>query len=245
MTRYGMIPPDLLFKMAGVKIEQFWVAEDLYIDDEIYMHADERFTSLEQAEYISAMFEAGRAHAGPDSDSSNDVAIWCDIVEPVSTMLAIKRPFVFMGNDGWVSHNSHTGEIEVQPRAISCFSRLLGHWSRDLGAISMKQALFKATIAPAMWLGLEKKGRMQEGCDADITIFNPDTVIDMAKPEAGKLHLPPVGIEYVIVNGQIVLDHGAFTGNTPGKVIRRTWQIPGNSRNLMSLYNKRFPILSH
>ena len=109
----------------------------------------------------------------------------------------------------------------------------------------MKQALFKATIAPAMWLGLEKKGRMQEGCDADITIFNPDTVIDMAKPEAGKLHLPPVGIEYVIVNGQIVLDHGAFTGNTPGKVIRRTWQIPGNSRKLMSLYNKRFPILSN
>ena len=242
MTRYGMIPVGTLFKMAGVKPEQFWLAEDLYVDDLLYKAAYEHLTDVSEAEYLAAMFKAGRAHAGPDSDSTS-VAIWCDIVDPVSTILAIKRPFVFMGNDGAVSHNSHTGEVNVQPRVYACFSRLLGHWSRDLGAISMKQALFKTTIAPALWLGLDKKGRLQEGCDADITIFNPDTIIDRAKPEAGKLDLPPLGIEYVIVNGQIVVEHGALTGNTPGKVIRRTWQIPGNTKQVMALYYKRFPIL--
>jgi hypothetical protein len=242
LTRYGMIPVGTLFKMAGVTPEQFWMAEDVFVDDELYMAAYERMTSVSQAEYLAAMFKAGRAHAGPDSDSGS-VAIWCNIVDPVSTMLAIKRPFVFMGNDGGVGRNSHTGAVDVQPRSYACFSRLLGHWSRDLGAISLKQALFKATIAPALWLGLDKKGRLQEGCDADITIFNPDTIIDRAKAEAGQLDLPPLGIEYVIVNGQIVVEHGTFTGNTPGKVVRRTWQIPGNTRQVIALYHKRFPLL--
>lgn len=242
LTRYGMIPVRTLFTMAGVKPEQFWLAEDVFVDDELYMAAYERFTDISQAEYLAAMFKAGRAHAGPDSDSSS-VALWCNIVAPESTMLAIKRPFVFMGNDGSVSRNSHTGEVEVQPRVYACFSRLLGHWSRDLGAISLKQALFKATIAPALWLGLDKKGRLQEGCDADITIFNPETIIDRAKAEEGHLDLPPLGIEYVIVNGQIVVEHGALTGNTPGKVVRRTWQIPGNTRQVIALYHKRFPLL--
>jgi hypothetical protein len=242
LTRYGMIPVGTLFKMAGVKPEQFWMAEDVFVDDELYMAAYERMTSVSQAEYLAKAFKEGRAHAGPDSDSGS-VAIWCNIVDPVSTMLAIKRPFVFMGNDGGVGRNSHTGEVDVQPRSYACFSRLLGHWSRDLGAISLKQALFKATIAPALWLGLDKKGRLQVGCDADITIFNPDTIIDRAKAEAGQLDLPPVGIEYVIVNGQIVVEHGAFTGNTPGKVVRRTWQIPGKTRQVIALYHKRFPLL--
>jgi hypothetical protein len=242
LTRYGMIPVGTLFTMAGVKPEQFWMAEDVYIDDLLYKAAYERLTDVSQAEYLAAMFKAGRAHAGPDSDSAS-VAVWCNIVDPVSTMLAIKRPFVFMGNDGAVSRNSHTGAVEVQPRSYACFSRLLGHWSRELGAISLKQALFKATIAPALWLGLDKKGRLQVGCDADITIFNPDTIIDRAKPEAGQLDLPPLGIEYVIVNGQIVVEHGALTGNTPGKVVRRTWQIPGNTRLVIALYHQRFPLL--
>jgi N-acyl-D-amino-acid deacylase len=243
LTRYGMIPVRTLFSMAGVKPEQFWMAEDVFVDDQLYMSAYDRLASVEQAEYLATAFKEGRAHAGPDSDSES-VAVWCNIVDPISTMLAIKRPFVFMGNDGFVSFNSHTGEADVQPRSYSCFSRLLGHWSRDLGAISMKKALFKATIAPALWLGLEKKGRLQEGCDADITIFNPDTIIDRAKPEAGQLDLPPVGIEYVIVNGQIVVEHEALTGNTPGKIVRRTWQIPGNTKQVMALYYKRFPLIS-
>ncbi len=242
LTRYGMIPVNLLFTMAGVKPEQFWFAEDVYVDDVLYASAYDRLASVQQAEYLATAFKEGRAHAEPDSDSSS-VAIWCNIVDPSSTMVALKRPFVFMGNDGSVSRNSHTGEVDVQPRAYACFSRLLGHWSREMGAISMKQALFKATIAPALWLGLEKKGRLQEGCDADITIFNPDTVIDRAKPEAGQLDLPPVGIEYVIVNGQIVVENGSLTGNTPGKVVRRTWQIPGNTKQVISLYYKRFPII--
>ncbi len=93
----------------------------------------------------------------------------------------------------------------------------------------MKEALFKATIAPAMWLGLDKKGRLQEGCDADITIFNPDTIIDRAKPEIGQLTLPPEGIYYVIVNGEIVVEGGGLTGKTSGKLIRRTWEIPGGT----------------
>ena len=145
-----------------------------------------------------------------------------------------------MGNDGGVSRNASTNELIIQPRTLACFSRLLGKWSREHGAISLEEAIFKATIAPALWLGLEQKGRLQKGCDADITIFDPDTIIDRAEPEPDKLDLPPEGIHYVIVNGQIVVEEGELTGNTPGRLIRRTWTVPGDTEEVISLYEERF-----
>jgi N-acyl-D-aspartate/D-glutamate deacylase len=155
-------------------------------------------------------------------------------------MLSLKRPFVFMGNDGGVSRNTSTNELIIQPRTLACFSRLFGHWSRHHGAITLEQAVFKATIAPALWLGLDKKGRLQEGCDADITVFDPDTIIDRAKPEPDMLDLPPEGIHYVIVNGQLVVEDGELTGTTPGRLIRRNWTVPGDTQAVISLYEERF-----
>ena len=240
LTRFGQIPVRVLILFAGAKPDQFWMGEDVYIDGILYMQAYEHFKDIGQIETLVQAFKDGKASAGQDSEALS-VNIWCNIVEPENTKLALTRPFVFMGNDGGVSKNKKTGELTVQPRSYACFSRLLGHWSRDEKAITLKQSLFKATIAPALWLGLEMKGRLQEGYDADITIFNPNTIIDRAKPEPGKLNIPPVGIAYVIVNGEIVVEQGALTGKTPGKLIRRTWQIWGETQKVIALYQQRFP----
>jgi N-acyl-D-amino-acid deacylase len=239
LTRFGQIPVRLLMFFVGVTADQFFMAEDVYVDDELYMEAYKRVTTIGQIETLTRAFEEGRARAAEGSDSIS-VNIWCDIVKPEYTIMSLKRPFVFMGNDGGVSRNPSTNEIIIQPRTLSCFSRLLGRWSREHGAISLEEAVFKATIAPALWLGLDKKGRLQEGCDADITVFDPDTIIDRAKPEPDKLDLPPEGIRYVIVNGQIVVEEGELTGNTPGRLIRRTWTIPGDTEEVISLYEGRF-----
>lgn len=239
LTRFGEIPVRLLMLLVGVTADQFFMAEDVYVDDELYMEAYERFDTMDDVEALARAFEEGRARAAEGSDSIS-VNIWCDIVKPEYTIMSLKRPFVFMGNDGGVSRNTNTDEIIIQPRTLACFSRLFGRWSRDQGAISLKEAIFKATIAPALWLGLEKKGRLQKGCDADITVFDPDTIIDRAQPEPDKLDLPPEGIRYVIVNGQIVVEEGELTGNTPGSLIRRTWTIPGDTEEVISLYEERF-----
>jgi N-acyl-D-amino-acid deacylase len=238
LTRFGQIPVRLLMFFVGVTADQFFLAEDVYVDDELYMEAYERAT-MNQIETLAEAFEEGRARAAEGSDSIS-VNIWCDIVKPEYTIMSLKKPFVFMGNDGGVSRNTSTNELIIQPRTLACFSRLFGHWSREHGAIALKEAIFKATIAPALWLGLEKKGRLQKGCDADITVFDPHTIIDRAKPEPDKLDLPPEGIRYVIVNGQIVLEEGELTGNTPGRLIRRTWTVPGDTEGVISLYEERF-----
>jgi N-acyl-D-amino-acid deacylase len=239
LTRFGEIPVGLLMFFVGVAPNQFFMAEDVYVDDELFMEAYERFDTMSQVEALATAFVEGRARAAEGSDSIS-VTIWCDIVEPANTITSLKRPFVFMGNDGGVSRNTTTNEVIIQPRTLACFSRLLGRWSREHGAISLEKAIFKATIAPALWLGLDKKGRLQEGCDADITVFDPDTIIDRAEPRPDRVALPPAGIRYVIVNGQIVVEEGELTGKTPGRLIRRTWTIPGDTEEVISLYEERF-----
>lgn len=239
LTRFGEIPVWLLMLFVGVAPNQLFMAEDVYVDDKPFMEAYERFSTVNQVEALAKAFEEDRARAEEGSDSLS-VRIWCNIVKPENTVSALKRPFVFMGNDGSVSRNTTNNEVIIQPRTLACFSRLLGRWSREHGAISLEEAIFKATIAPALWLGLDKKGRLQEGCDADITVFDPDTIIDKAEPEPDKLDLPPEGIHYVIVNGQIVVEEGELTGNTPGRLIRRTWTVPGDTEEVISLYEERF-----
>jgi len=186
----------------------------------------DRFKWIWQAQILSNAIDEGRAESP---------RVWCYIVKPENTMAALKRPFVFMGNDGSVGMDPETNELDGQPRTVACFSRLLGHWVRTENAITLKQALFKSTIAPALWLGLEQKGRLRVGFDADITLFDPETVIDMASPTPGNHLTPPAGIPYVIVNGVLVKDDGELTENKPGKVIRRDWTVPGDTQEVITM----------
>ena len=75
------------------------------------------------------------------------------------------------------------------------------------------------TGLPAWRLGLKDRGILRKGAKADLTIFDADTVIDRATFEAP--HQYPVGVDYVIVDGQIVIDQGEETGATPGVFVPR------------------------
>jgi dihydroorotase/N-acyl-D-amino-acid deacylase len=111
------------------------------------------------------------------------------------------------------------GKGVPHPRYYGTFPRVLGKYVREEGVLSLEEAVRKMSSAPANRVGLGDRGLIREGMIADITVFNPATVMDQATFE--KPHQYPVGIDYVIVNGQLALSKGEWTGVRAGKVLYR------------------------
>jgi N-acyl-D-aspartate/D-glutamate deacylase len=109
------------------------------------------------------------------------------------------------------------------PRAYGCFARLLGKYVRDEKAATLADAVRRLTSFPAANLGLDRRGRLEPGCFADVVVFDPATIQDHATYE--KPHQYATGVRDVLVNGQLVLRNGEHTGATPGRVVRgRGWK---------------------
>ena len=234
LTFKGKIPVPIMMKFGNYSIDQFYAAADYVIDGQVVARQFEQFT-MEKANFLR---EHVRQLEG-FGQGIRDMPMFCQIMPPEDTMLALRYPWVFIGNDGGgPSIDPETGEpAPISPRGLTAFSRLLGHWSREKGALSLHEAIFKASTAPAIWLGLEKKGRIQEGCDADIVIFDPETIIDRAGWVDGTMHRKPDGISHVIVSGEVVVENNELTGAAPGRLVRRTWRIPGNTADILALYD--------
>ena len=105
------------------------------------------------------------------------------------------------------------------PRSYGCFPIVLAEFVRAEKHLRLPEAIRKMTSFPAQRLGLPDRGLLRDGFKADIVVFNPDTVKAPATKADPKQY--PVGIEYVIVNGQVVIDGGENTGALPGRGLRR------------------------
>jgi N-acyl-D-amino-acid deacylase len=105
------------------------------------------------------------------------------------------------------------------PRAWGTFPRYLGHYARELGVISLEDAVRKMTSLPALRLGFPDRGLVRPGMAADLVCFDPRTVADRGTYE-DPCQMPD-GIPYVIVNGVPVVDDGRHTGRLPGRALRR------------------------
>ncbi|MCL0099627.1 D-aminoacylase [Dehalococcoidia bacterium] len=105
------------------------------------------------------------------------------------------------------------------PRSYGCFPIVLSEFVRAEKHLRLPEAIRKMTSFPAQRLGLPDRGILRDGFKADIVVFNPETVKTHATRESPKHY--PVGIEYVIVNGQIVIYRGKNTGALPGRALRR------------------------
>jgi N-acyl-D-amino-acid deacylase len=104
------------------------------------------------------------------------------------------------------------------PRNFGTFPRVLGVYARERALLRMEEAVRKMTSLNAAKLGIRDRGLLRAGLFADITIFDPDRVIDHSTYE-DPFHYN-TGIEYVLVNGQLVLDRGNHTGARPGRALR-------------------------
>ncbi|HET7106272.1 MAG TPA: amidohydrolase family protein [Candidatus Acidoferrum sp.] len=136
-----------------------------------------------------------------------------------AALAAVRNPMVMIGSDGMLI----TG-AKVHPRGQGTFSRVLGHYVREEKALDLMTALRKMTLMPAQRLekrapAFHNKGRIRVGADADITVFDPATIIDKATFEEPLQY--SAGISFVLVNGVPVLTNGKLVENVfPGRAAR-------------------------
>lgn len=127
---------------------------------------------------------------------------------------ALKDPVTLVASDGLTGH----------PRNAGTYARILGHYVRDRKEIDLMTALRKLSLMPAQRLEarvpeMKQRGRIQQGCIADLTLFDPESVTERATFSDAKL--PSEGIAHVIVGGTPVVSHGRIVeGSLPGKPIR-------------------------
>jgi dihydroorotase/N-acyl-D-amino-acid deacylase len=128
----------------------------------------------------------------------------------------MRHPATMIASDGWVQI---LGQGVPHPRSYGTFARVLGLYVRERNVITLEDAIRKMTSFPAQRLRVNDRGVLKPGMKADITVFDPARVRDMATFE--KPHQYAEGISSVIVNGEIVFDGKAMTAARPGRVLRR------------------------
>jgi dihydroorotase/N-acyl-D-amino-acid deacylase len=126
----------------------------------------------------------------------------------------MQHPATAVGSDGGVSV---FGQSVPHPREYGTFARVLGRYVRERGVLTLEEAVRKMSGATAQRLGLQDRGLLREGLHADIAVFDAASVSDRAT--FAEPHQYAEGIEYVLVNGTLVVDGGQHTGARPGRVL--------------------------
>ena len=132
--------------------------------------------------------------------------------------MVMKHPTMMVGSDG-SSLSPSLPEGKPHPRNYGTYPRVLGKYVREEKVLTLEAAIRKMTSFPAQKLGIKNRGLLAEGYWADIVVFDPEVIRDTATYE--QPHHFPEGIEYVFVNGELVVEKGEYTGAVPGEVLQR------------------------
>jgi dihydroorotase/N-acyl-D-amino-acid deacylase len=152
------------------------------------------------------------------ADRSRTGAVYSSMNEQ-DVQAAMQHWWVAVNTDaGGVAPDGPFGAQSTHPRAYGSFTRILGRYVRDQKLMTLEYAVRKMTSLAAQRVGLADRGLVRPGMYADITVFNPATVLDRATFE--QPHQTSVGIEYVLVNGEVVLRKGQLTDARPGRGLR-------------------------
>ena len=143
--------------------------------------------------------------------------------------LALKQPWVSVDNDSQgTSPEGLLGEEHPHPRAYGTFPRILRKYVREEHLLTLEDAIRKFTALPAQRMRLTDRGVLKAGMAADVVVFDPAAIRDLATFE--RPNQLSVGMEYVLVNGVAVIAQGKMTGALPGKVLRGPGYLPAGKR---------------
>jgi dihydroorotase/N-acyl-D-amino-acid deacylase len=144
-------------------------------------------------------------------------AVW-GMSEP-DVALALQQPWVSVDNDAsGASPEGILGEEHPHPRAYGTFPRILRKYVREEKKLTLEEAIRKFSSLPAQRMRLADRGVLKQGMWADVVVFDPETVRDVATfDDPNRLS---VGMDFVLVNGVPVIENGKMTGALPGKVLR-------------------------
>jgi len=139
--------------------------------------------------------------------------------------LALQQPWISVDNDSsGVSPEGILGEEHPHPRAYGTFPRILRKYVREEKKLTLEEAIRKFSALPAQRMRLSDRGVLKQGMWADVVVFDPETVRDLATfDDPNRLS---EGMEYVLINGVPVIENGKMTGALPGKVLRGTGYVP-------------------
>ena len=126
----------------------------------------------------------------------------------------MRHPATAIGSDGPVGV---FGEGAPHPRQYGTFARILGHYVRERGVITLEEAVKKMSSQSARRLGIHDRGLITEGYFADVAVFDAEEIIDRASFE--QPHQYATGMKFVLVNGEVVVENGAHTGRRPGRIL--------------------------
>ncbi|MGC1129850.1 MAG: D-aminoacylase [Candidatus Acidiferrales bacterium] len=133
--------------------------------------------------------------------------------------LALKQPWVSIDNDSeGTSPEGLLGQDHPHPRAYGTFPRILAKYVREEKLLTLADAIRKFSALPAQRMRITDRGVLKKGLWADVVVFDPGKVHDVATYD--NPNQLSVGMDYVLVNGQLVIDDGKMTGALPGKVLR-------------------------
>ena len=210
-------PMEPLAAMMGVEVTDLGCPTTVVIDGKTVIKANERFSSFEQFYQVRDRVRDG---------TIAEPTVLFHLHRPEFIWTYYTAPFTMVENDDAIYMDISKGKYGGHPRGAGAFAHFLGHWVREMGVCDLITGISKCSTMPAVWLGLKKKGRIYCGCDADITIFDPATIMNGSTYlEPG---IPSIGIPYVIVNGFLAVEQGGLTRSTSGKVIRRDWKVTGD-----------------
>ncbi|HUP85171.1 MAG TPA: D-aminoacylase [Acidimicrobiales bacterium] len=134
------------------------------------------------------------------------------IIDEADIETNLRHPLMMVGSDGIPDLKGRP-----HPRLFGTFPRVLGEYVRKRGVLTLEEAVRRMTSLSCDRFGLVDRGRVALGQHADLVIFDPDTVIDTATYDDPKQE--PTGIDWVIVNGQVTVDHGRHTGAGAGRLL--------------------------
>jgi N-acyl-D-amino-acid deacylase len=149
-----------------------------------------------------------------DTDEQHRAIAILDLMDEGDLQTVMRHPTTMIGSDGIPLGG------KPHPRLYGTFARVLGHYARELGLLTMEDAVYRMTGMPAQKFGLADRGVLRAGAFADLVIFDPATVIDTGTYNDPKRY--PAGIPHVFVNGVAVVANGRHTNARPGRALRRT-----------------------